>query len=114
MGCGTSFFCRTCRTEFFLGYGSYGTWAPHNDLSTYQAWAATHGAKHATLRKNQNLLKVLQEHGDHDHFSMVDDVNTEVVDGNLCGYAGYMDSLPYYTIIEAYKDWEYVNLWEVI
>lgn len=107
MGRGASFYCSTCKHEYYLGYGSYGTWLDHcRSVEEYDKFAAA-APDSATLAKNINVRRCLEEHAGHDFCCQSSDW-THAHHGKLCGEFGFMGACV--TLIEDYAQWGHTDL----
>jgi hypothetical protein len=106
MGRDASFYCRTCRTEYYLGYGSYSSWLDRcKTLHEYDEAAQQTG--NGDLLKNANLRKCLAEHEGHQYETHSGDW-TYQRDGVLYGEFGVMGAgVP---LIPDYAEWQFVDL----
>jgi hypothetical protein len=66
MGRGSTFYCRTCKVEIYLGYGSSTTWLDGCCTSEEYRQRVAVDPNLDELAKNQNVHKALQAHQGHD------------------------------------------------
>lgn len=106
MGRDASFYCKTCRKEHYLGYGSYGTWLDGCEtLEAFDEAAARTG--YGNILKNANMRKCLEEHQGHDYVTHSGDW-TYQQDGVLYGQFGPMGAgVP---IIPDYAEWSFEDM----
>lgn len=86
MGRSSNFCCRTCRRNYYLGYGCYSTWLDHR-AKTIEEYDSL-PSKHKRLRKNINLRLCLQQHQGHDFFCWSADWYSEVGDDLIWDWDG--------------------------
>src|SRR5216684_1671627 len=74
MGCSVEIICHTCRTQCFLGYGSYASWAwPDRDVERFTAnWEKT-SPENQRLAKNLNVKWATDKHKGHDFYATTED-----------------------------------------
>lgn len=106
MGRSSTFYCKTCRTSYYVGYGSYTTWLDDcRSVAEYDAKAGEWGDR----KKNVNVRAFLVEHEGHDFQSHSGDW-AHVRDGNL-----YTETGPYGAdelAIAGVGDWTHIDMWE--
>lgn len=90
MGADRHFCCKTCKKNYYLGYGSYRTWIEADSIEEYDNFPGPNNYKE--LLKNDNLRKCLQEHAGHDFFTFSYDY-CSIVGEDLMIDAGYSDDL---------------------
>lgn len=108
MGRDAQFFCRTCKKQHYLGYGSYGTWL--DDCKTLEQFDArvARNPELGTLFKNQNVRKCLVEHAGHEYETHSNDWLSGDRGGVLYAQLGIMGSdVP---LIEDYDEWTHENM----
>lgn len=72
MGRGGTFYCRTCKTWTYLGYGSCGSWLDGaRSLAEYDRIVAR--GDNGNLIKNRNMRACLMKHDGHDVSSYSED-----------------------------------------
>ena len=106
MGRDATFYCLTCKKDYYLGYGSYSSW--FDAAKTVKDWQgmAEQRPSDAELLKNQNMLKCLTEHEGHDFRTYSSDYTTRR-GGMLTGEFGPMGSdVDLFPI----DDWEHIDL----
>jgi hypothetical protein len=81
MGRDSNFVCKKCEKTYYLGYGSYSTWAD-NDVKTVKEYDDAVVGECKNLSKNANFRKCLVEHESHDWFTYSSDWCSEM-HGNL-------------------------------
>lgn len=99
--------CKTCRINYYLGYGSYTTWIYATNLEEAQRELEKDEGL-AKLTKNQNLIKVLEEHQGHDLLLWSNDWCYETSE-HLVYEGGWPNER---VAIEDYDSYQQVNLWE--
>ena len=103
MGRDSNFACRTCKKNYYLGYGSYSTWL--DGALTIAEYDARDDAD-KDRQKNQNFRKCLEEHDGHDFVIWSDDWCYKN-HGNLLIEGGYGKDV---VIVEGFKDYEQIDL----
>lgn len=89
MGCDRHFCCQTCKTDIYLGYGSYSSWLDCG-VRTAAQYDALPDTYKPPLSKNKNFRAALEKHEGHDWFCWSSDycsVNDKT--GDLELDAGY-------------------------
>jgi hypothetical protein len=107
MGRDATFYCRDCKTSYYLGYGSCGSWMDSaKTVEEFDAIAAR--TDNASLAKNQNVRRCLEEHAGHKHETHSGDW-TYIEGGTLFGEFGPMGAgVP---LIENYSEWTHEDLY---
>lgn len=103
MGCGYNFTCKTCKKDYYLGYGSYGSWRTSSrSIQEYESFESND----KELQKNIIFETCLREHEGHDFKVWSDDWCHEY-NGNVYVEGGYNEDI---LLIEGYDDYEKINL----
>lgn len=87
MGRSSTFYCQTCKVQYYLGYGSYGTWLDHCKTTKE---IDNHPDK-LVIEKNQKMRKALEYHEGHEFLTVSGDWSHEHHENGihiLCGEAG--------------------------
>jgi hypothetical protein len=126
MGSPRSFVCKTCRKDYYLGYGSSVSWMTERyihtpeslkgSLETVAQFDVWPDKSEKFLAKNQNFRSCLAKHELHDWF-VYNDENTDIINSDptklMACYATGIEDF-YETLVEV--DWdkyEHINMAEI-
>ena len=110
MGAGYDFACRTCRTSYYLGYGSFTTWMTYETVEEFDTPGGPHGSEDRQLLKNENIRHCLIELRGHDHLFLLWDC-LHHRGGVLYEEAGYYGGEER-ALIDDWGSWKRVDLTE--
>lgn len=104
MGRTSNFCCKTCKKNYYLGYGSYITWLDGvKDIQEFNKLESPY----KTFWKNKNLESCLTEHEGHDFLTWSFDWASGRT-GELIIETGYTDTE---ILVSDFGDYEMIDLW---